>query len=237
MGDRINLGEDREDWLNSTKSNWKGCMEPRYDPISDYEFMLSDEPPTSGNLFDPTYNGNKDAMGGTRNATCPIEAAIGSTDLEFLTDTVDDVKNAGTGRFDMGLAWAWRMLSPKWKGYWGEDGYPKDYGKARKVIALLTDSHSTAWDREVVPSSGLQSVTYNELTDDGFRHIEKLCETIKDAGIELHIFLYNSYERAEEPWENCATSSETFYEVEDLPTFVAAVEQMDVYQQDLRISK
>lgn len=68
---------------------------------------------------------------------------------QFLTKELQNTQNAiqnmqaygGTG-VSTGLIWAWRMLSPKWRGNngWGDPHLPRDPDpKLRKVIVLLSD--------------------------------------------------------------------------------------------------
>lgn len=56
----------------------------------------------------------------------------------------------------VGTAWGWRVLSPKWRGYWGSPTpatLPYDYGKAgmMKVMVLLSDGANTYIDRSGYP--------------------------------------------------------------------------------------
>ena len=50
-----------------------------------------------------------------------------------------------------GLAWGWRVLSPRWRGLWGGDtpnARPLDYDAADtdKVVVMLTDGNNEVYD-------------------------------------------------------------------------------------------
>ncbi len=52
---------------------------------------------------------------------------------------------------NLGLAWGWRVLSPRWRGLWGGNtpaDRPVDYNSALsdKVIVLLTDGNNQFYD-------------------------------------------------------------------------------------------
>ena len=52
---------------------------------------------------------------------------------------------------NLGLAWGWRTISPRWRGLWGGDtptDMPLDYGTAYmdKVVVILTDGNNEFYD-------------------------------------------------------------------------------------------
>ncbi|PWF24129.1 TadE/TadG family type IV pilus assembly protein [Corticimicrobacter populi] len=72
------------------------------------------------------------------------------TPVRFLDNTrqsldvaIDDMRSYGGTGVPAGLLWAWRMLSPAWRGAagWGSGDMPRDPdpGRLNKVIVLLTD--------------------------------------------------------------------------------------------------
>lgn len=74
---------------------------------------------------------------------CPQASALFlSKNQTALTSAVNAMNpNGGTG-IPSGLLWAWRMLSPDWRGAtgWGDTDLPRDGdSKLRKVIVLLSD--------------------------------------------------------------------------------------------------
>jgi len=68
-------------------------------------------------------------------------------------DAIDEMQpwHRGGTMANLGLAWGWRVLSPKWRGKWGGDtpnDMPLDYGTANmtKAIILLTDGQNEWYD-------------------------------------------------------------------------------------------
>ena len=55
----------------------------------------------------------------------------------------------GDTHIDLGMAWGWRMLSPKWQGLWGGEmntnSLPEAYNTPlmNKVVILMTDGDNT----------------------------------------------------------------------------------------------
>jgi hypothetical protein len=58
----------------------------------------------------------------------------------------------GNTHIDLGMAWGWRMLSPRWRGLWGGEmntnSLPLDYNSPlmNKAIVLMTDGDNTLSD-------------------------------------------------------------------------------------------
>ncbi|MDD2326149.1 MAG: hypothetical protein PHW63_09155 [Alphaproteobacteria bacterium] len=66
-----------------------------------------------------------------------------------VKNAIDDMAAGGDTMINMGLAWGWRMLSPKWRGLWGgamdSNNLPLDYNgtHTNKALILLTDGVNT----------------------------------------------------------------------------------------------
>ncbi|MEO0817643.1 MAG: pilus assembly protein TadG-related protein [Pseudomonadota bacterium] len=162
-----------------------------------------------------------------RNASyprCPDAITGPTSNLTELSNAVNSAQASGTGRFDLALAWGWRLVSEDWADEFGETGFPAAAGSADKMITIVTDSHSTAYDWEAGGSNGDRDGghAYNTLSDAAFAQIEALCQRIKDDDVEIAVLLTNSYARAKTPWENCA-SDDMFFEVETIGDFRVAM--------------
>jgi len=80
---------------------------------------------------------------------CPEASAFFLSKNQTALDTAIDAMdpNGGTG-IPSGLLWAWRMLSPDWRGAtgWGDADLPRDGdSKLRKVIVLLSDGDNAGY--------------------------------------------------------------------------------------------
>jgi hypothetical protein len=224
LGDRINVGTDKTKWIKgSAPKNWNGCLEPREEKIGSLQYALSDTKPTGKNKFEASIPGKTGGLSkfGSGYPHCPAKITGPTNDIDTLKKAVAGIWPAGTGRFDEGLAWAWRLVSPEWHGRWDAPNYPNKKDERRKVIVIVTDSYSTAYDHEVGAKGG---VPWNQISDRGFTHIEDLCSRIKEDGIEIHVLLFNSYERAKGPWSRCA-SEDSFFEIGNIDDFRVGLER------------
>ncbi|HUY68204.1 MAG TPA: TadE/TadG family type IV pilus assembly protein, partial [Alphaproteobacteria bacterium] len=79
-----------------------------------------------------TYN----VSGGTNgtpspNAYCPQQVTPMTADATTVTNAINAMTAQGDTHIDLGLAWGWRMLSPRWRGLWGGEmntnNLPLDY--------------------------------------------------------------------------------------------------------------
>jgi Flp pilus assembly protein TadG len=238
--DRVNIGEDRKNWVktghikNSTDSfdddwddqwdnddwdddddwedDWDGCVEPRHEEVGDYDWMLTDAKPTS-NKFLPTHEDAE--MSDGRDLNWPKVSITGPTnDIDDVIKESKKLKKGGTGRYDVGLAWAWRAMSPEWRGKWGVSNYPAKYTQAnnstkpndkirKKYIVYMTDGRSNAFKLEAMKE---ESWGYNNGSKQAFEHIAELCETIKADGIEIYMLQIPGNSNATPYFESCASS-------------------------------
>jgi hypothetical protein len=81
-------------------------------------------------------------------AITPLVASRSAVD-----DAIDDMEpwHRGGTFANQGLAWGWRVLSPRWRGLWGGDTpveLPLDYNapNMEKVVILLTDGENQWYD-------------------------------------------------------------------------------------------
>lgn len=106
----------------------------------------------------------------------------------------------GTGVYE-GLAWSYRMLSPKWKGFWPAAATPKPYGQARKVALIMTDGFNDA-------SVGYTKTVADQITLEA-------CRNMKADGVEVFFVTYKVTADLVDLYKNCASSPAHFI---DSPT-------------------
>jgi len=79
------------------------------------------------------------------NLYCPQPIQSMVAEKSTILNTINNMQPVGETEIDLGLAWAYRMLSPKWQGLWGGEmdanSLPKAYHTAasNKVVVLMTD--------------------------------------------------------------------------------------------------
>ncbi len=235
--DRVNVGTANDEWLkfdgedaipeddddreDFKLNKWKGCVEPREETIGGFIYALSEAPPTGDGKFHPTADGfhNKLKERGGKYPYCPSTPMQEPTpDVDDVADTLNAIKKGGTGRWDVGLAFAWRALSPEWRGHWGgktEAGFPKNYGEGKKLLFFIMDGRSNAAKFEL--GADPNSYGNNNGTVMGWTHLVDLCQRIQDTGIELHVLHINPMEYQHDYMTACASSvSGHYHTINDL---------------------
>jgi len=172
-------------------------------------FLLTDEPPGAGMYFEPSQQGTYGPIIQTNYTNAPLclkEYMVPVTnDIEAVKDELEALNPKGTGRFDVGAAWVWRTLSPKWRGIFNDPDWPRDALNADgdeniKVAVIITDGNTVAYETEVqfdiyngnTPSPDPYAPWgYNNGAPEGFAHgfahFADLCNRMSDDGIHVHM--------------------------------------------------
>ncbi len=120
------------------------------------------------------------ALGG---GSCPAQSIMPlSKNAVALKDEIDAYTTDGGTAGQIGLAWGWYLLSPKWNGLFSGSSEPKPYGdpKAIKSMILMTDGmFNTAYFNGPVALAADQEATSVAQT-------LALCDAIKAEGIKLY---------------------------------------------------
>ncbi len=142
---------------------------------------------------------------------CLAEPALGLTESKATLTTLINSLNAGGGtRVDQGAVWAFRMLSPDWRGLWGNALLPLDYDEPLmdKAVILMTDGQN---------SSSTDDNTVNGIyTSEANDHMEEACDNMTDAGIIVYTVQFRtSGGTMKSLLENCATSLQHYFHADD----------------------
>lgn len=224
MADRINVGTDKASWMSVTPApaDWDGCFEPREQAESGFPHALSDDP-AGVQAFLPTADGYHISNLSSKSFfTCPAEILGPTDDVASIQSAVEALSLGGTGRFDVGMAWAWRLLSPRWLDQWSVAGYPSEYEDRRKVVVLITDKFTAAYDFEVGGPDG-QSFGWNQGSKRGFEHLVHTCNKMKEDGIEIHTVYVNGNVHGISYMQDCATDAIHYHEVTNVVNLQAAL--------------
>ena len=138
---------------------------------ADQTIATGDSPP-SVNAFnfesDPDWTGD--------NKGCMAEPTLGLTaSKSTLTGLISSLNAGGGTRVDIAAAWSFRMLSPDWRGLWGNALLPLDYDEPLmdKAVILMTDGqNSSSVDGGSV--NGIGSTTANNHMEDSLRQHDRL---------------------------------------------------------------
>jgi len=238
-GDRVNVGQARaESWLAGpapAADEWgrylngsgdivttaAGCLEPREELVDGNPHALTDATPATLG-FVATAEGNYQSYLPTRGGfTCPDQEVIGPTkNIASFQTAIESIDLGGTGRFDLGMAWAHRMLSPSWSGLWGEPNYPSPAGERQKIAILITDMFTNAYHYEVpyqiTDTANTPNFGNNQGTQQGFDNFVEVCDRMKADGIIVHTVYVNGNDNGVPFIQACASSSAHFHAVTDV---------------------
>lgn len=210
--DRVNIGTggSQENWLvtASQPAGWNGCVEPREVPRPGFPYALDISAPD--NSFAPTHAGYAGGIWVARAPRqCATEILQPTRSLADVGAKFDDVATKGdaTGRFDQGLAFAWRMLTPSWRGKWSLASHPADIGDADKKVVLITDGFSNIARYEF---DQRDSWGFNEGSEVMFEHIVELCDRMKAESIQITVVHLDGNMQAIPYLRSCASSGQYF---------------------------
>ncbi len=236
---------------SKSRKQYVGCVEPREETIDSDVFVLTDKPPSEIS-FRPSQIGEYgDIYGGPTEApTClPVALVAPTSDVEKVKTELNKLVPRGTGRFDIGAAWVWRTLSPKWRGVYSDADFPRDrYNEEDeeniKVAVIITDGNTIAYRDEVwLPGDPKQPWGWNKGTEHGFEHFVDVCHAMAHEGIHVHMvnvaksgtrdFNANFIAYA----QDCASQPDYYYQVADVEGLIMAFRAIGEKTSQLRLTR
>jgi Flp pilus assembly protein TadG len=176
------------------------------------------------------------------NTNCPsaitpltnVKATVGSG--------IDALVARGYTHVNYGAVWGWRLISPRWRGYWGGDmntnNLPLNYNAPlmSKAVILMTDganttnsSVRTAYDYPSV--SGMNSSQLNSKTT-------TVCNAMKAQGVIVYTILFQETDNTIKTLlRNCATTPDHFFDSPTESSLQAAFQTIGDSLANLRISR
>ncbi len=158
------------------------------------------------------------------NYCCSPEVTPLTDSSTAVTNAVDGLTAQGSTILNEGIVWGWRMLSPRWRGYWGgtmnSNSLPKDYNTPRweKVLIFLTDGenspgnnngHTAYWflgSKRIGSSSESTAIS---LLDAKTLNV---CTAMKNEGIHVYTIGLGPTEDINTTLlRNCATNTDYYY--------------------------
>jgi Flp pilus assembly protein TadG len=137
---------------------------------------------------------------------------------------IDAMAASGNTHVNLGAVWAWRMLSPKWRGFWAGDmasrSLPLDYNAKTmtKVAVIMTDGentmdgiHYTAYGRLAEGRLGAfsQSAAVSSLN----ARLTTSCNRMKAAGVVVYTVAFrNPGATIKTLLQNCASKVEYYFD-------------------------
>jgi Flp pilus assembly protein TadG len=255
-------------------STWKGCVMARaggldqtddppsvaafssflYPDDTDNDWGAPRNPPT-----DERLNARNDAYGpnlGCGPAILPLVQSKATVDASL--DGMGAWSRGGTSGNE-GLAWGWRVLSPRWRGLWGGDTpntRPLDYDASDtdKVVVMLTDGNNEVYDHPPTGPRGSDYTAFGRLNDPSFMgpgrtraqgvtewntRMGNVCARMKNEGIIIYTITFGATPSVatQNLYRNCATRSEFYYHSPDNATLRSVFRSIGVQLSNLRIAQ
>lgn len=268
----VNIGASRVTWVTGYDPSdyiptaWKGCVEARAAPLD------QDDTPPSGGLWTPAfYPSDSDNVwpsvreengwqndGTGPNLGCGPEITPLVAEKSTVLGAIDEMLpwHRGGTMGNLGLAWGWRMLSPRWRGLWGGDtpmDLPLDYDTPlmNKVVVMLTDGNNEWYDHPPSGPDGSDYGAYGRLgwgrlgtTNHGAALTEvntrmaNTCQMMKDNGIILYTITFQQNNAAtQELYRTCATSPGHYFDSPTNADLTQAFRTIGTELSNLRISQ
>ncbi len=208
----------------------------------------ADKSPVPGHYFE-RYTGS-----GTCKPTSTIMPL--SSDKVALKAKVDSFPTTGMTAGHLGTAWAWYLLSPKWKDIWPAASKPLAYNqisqpsdpnsnaspgdsdfvpKLYKIAILMTDGAYNRWyPNDHSPGNNDPDPDANSTTQ-----ARELCTKMKDKGIIVYTVGFGISVNSEPDvtMQQCATSSTHYYNASDGAALKQAFRDIAIKISELRLSQ
>lgn len=276
----VNIGPSRTDWLTASDQartnpsvfgnvkdggGWKGCVMARA-----YPWDTDDSPPsvhpfssflypknTSDNNWPPINDAytasNTDRKGPNLGCGTPITPLTESrATIEAGIDAMKPWRRGGTAG-NLGLAWGWRTISPRWRGLWGNADLPLDYKTEYmdKIVVILTDGNNafnttgspsdyTAYGRvNAAAPVGLAVSTASAGVTKLNTRMSAICTSMKAEGIKIYSIIYGTEADAatRKLYEDCASSPTMYYWAKSNTDISGVFTSIGGQLADLRITK
>ena len=163
---------------------------------------------------------------------CPGREVVPLTSTKSdLVDAIDKLEVTGTTAGQIGIAWAWYLVSNNFSTFWGGDSAPgvTDPDETLKVVVLMTDGEfNTEYCEGVVAKNASAPSSYvpnsarrncDRSNGNGFAQSVALCNAMKAQGVIVYTVGFqisdktgsSGIDTAVELMKNCATSEATHY--------------------------
>lgn len=251
-------------------SYWTGCVEARRNGLD-----RTDDPPLTTNtnsLFRAYYSPDDDDYNnwirkysnGTSytqiyyynylyqqgpGAFCPSEMTLMTNVKSKITTGINAMAAQGSTMINLGAVWGWRMISPRWRGYWGGDmaanSLPLNYGtkNMQKAVIIMTDGENsfspnnyTAYGALADGRLGYTSQGSAETELD--TRLTTVCTSMKTAGVIVYTVAFNNPDSSTKSMlQGCATSSSYYFDAGNTSALNAAFQTIGSSLSNLRVSK
>ena len=268
-------GQLKIDTGEYSPTEWSGCMFARGsgedltdtppDEVPFEPWFWPDEPAYSSyyapnnwihNGTRSVYEANSRSSAKGPNRGCGQEILPLVASKTKVLDAIEDMEpwSFGGTATPTGLAWGWRVISPRWQGLWGGDtpnNLPLAHDAAfmDKVIVILTDGKNEFISR-ISQLGGSDYTAYGTINDMGYSSIydarddvddrfDELCTNIKDDDILIYGITFGSTpdSATRSAFESCATNPGFYFHAPDNNELQEVFDKIGRQLSNLRLSK
>lgn len=178
------------------------------------------------------------------------------SEVEAAIAEMDSWHRGGTFS-NLGLAWGWRSISPKWQGLWSgvDAAQPFDYDEPLmdKVVIILTDGDNNVYDHNGGGPYGSDYTAYGRIEEEKIGTgintkaegataantlFSQACEEMKDEGIIIYTITFKvTSSSVQNVYSNCASSAAYYFNSPDTDDLSAVFKAIGDSLSNLRISK
>ena len=176
------------------------------------------------------------------NVYCPSAITPLTNVKATVEGGIDALVARGATHVNMGAVWGWRLISPRWRGYWGGDmdtnNLPLNYNAPlmSKAVIIMTDGANTTYSN-VRTSYDYPSVS--GITPTGLNNkTTSVCNAMKAQGVIVYTILFQETDNTIKTLlRNCATTPDFFFDSPTESSLQAAFNTIGDSLANLRISK
>ncbi len=224
FSDRVRLGNNK--LKGNPQEILPGCANTREENIGGNPNKLTNKTPKQLPI-----------TGGYMGWGCPNVAAVFPThDIHDLIGPLKSISPQGTGRFDEGLVWGYRMLSNDWRTVIGGGDWPNK-NKVTKVAVFLTDGYSTIYEYEVLPHAHPRPWGWNKGTPEGFANVLDVCNQMKSDNIVIYVIAVNINVHFKPYLQKCASGADKYFTVSNAGQVIDVIGSIGTTTSDLRLTK
>jgi len=268
----VNIGKSRSGWLRGQAlsdldwgpTEWAGCVEAQHGFTNAQKTATVDttDMPPSARKLNPYYwpdDANNDWKKGNGqynvtwysgpNLLCPAEVTPMTSSKSKLTAAVDKMQAVGWTYINLGASWAWRMLSPNWRGEWGGDmnanDLPLDYNTVgmSKAVVIMTDG-----DHEISPDwygaygylseKRLKTKNKEAAEAEMDSRLKTVCTNMKNNNIIVYTVVFGTLtQTTEEMMRDCATQPDFYFSSPTAADLKTAFKTIGDSLANLRVSR
>lgn len=183
------------------------------------------------------------------NKYCPSSITPLTNVKATVSNGIDALVANGNTHVNLGAVWGWRLISPRWRGYWGgtmnTNNLPLDYNAPlmSKAVIIMTDGTNTMSSNVRSAygylSEGHLGTTTASLAEDKLdTKLTSVCNAMKTQGIIVYTVLFQESDNTIKTLlRNCATNPDYFFDSPTEDALKTAFHTIGDSLANLRISK